>query len=274
MRIFLFFLICNSGILFAQNEIILLDHMINTISQVSSLEYELHSKELIDDKLIYSISKVKLRKSPFSIYCYMLHPRKGIEILLNGKHNDALVKPNSFPYFNLKLSPYGKLMRNKQHHTIIDSGFDNIKNILLSAIDSIKLNPKAYISNLGIKQKNNIYFNVLKITNPNFKYYKYVVKDNETIDDIAKRNHLCVYLINQKNKISFFDKINNGDIIYLPSSYAESFEIWIDLDTNLPLIQKVFINDNLFEYYEFKNIIVNKIFDENEFLESNKFYGF
>ena len=204
----------------------------------------------------------------------MLHPRKGIEILLNGKHNDALVKPNSFPYFNLKLSPNGKLMRNKQHHTIIDSGFDNIKNILLFAIDSIKLNPKAYISNLGIKQKNNIYFNVLKITNPNFKYYKYVVKDNETIDDIAKRNHLCVYLINQKNKISFFDKINNGDIIYLPSSYAESFEIWIDLDTNLPLIQKVFINDNLFEYYEFKNIIVNKIFDENEFLESNKFYGF
>ena len=85
---------------------------------------------------------------------------------------------------------------------------------------------------------------------------------------------MCVYLINQKNKISFFDKINNGDIIYLPSSYAESFEIWIDLDTNLPLIQKVFINDNLFEYYEFKNIIVNKIFDENEFLESNKFYGF
>ena len=58
MRIFLFFLICNSGILFAQNEIILLDHMINTISQVSSLEYELHSKELIDDKLIYSISKL------------------------------------------------------------------------------------------------------------------------------------------------------------------------------------------------------------------------
>ena len=47
-------------------------------------------------------------------------------------------------------------------------------------------------------------------------------------------------------------------ISFIFHSYAESFEIWIDLDTNLPLIQKVFINDNLSSIMSLRTLLLIK----------------
>ena len=59
---------------------------------------------------------------------------------------------------------------------------------------------------------------------------------------IAKKFNLSSYLILQENNISFYNDIALGDKILIPNSYGEQFEIWIDLQSSLPIVQKVFIN--------------------------------
>jgi hypothetical protein len=91
---------------------------------------------------------------------------------------------------------------------------------------------------------------------------------------IAKKFNLSSYLILQENNLSFYNDITLGDKILIPNSYGDQFEIWINLQTSLPIMQKVWVNDNLFEHYEFKNIIINPEFSIDEFDKSNAEYNF
>ena len=65
-----------------------------------------------------------------------------------------------------------------------------------------------------------------------------------------------------------------GDKILIPNSYGEQFEIWIDLQSSLPIVQKVFVNNKLFEYYEFEKIVVNPEFSYDEFDKNYVEYNF
>ena len=82
--------------------------------------------------------------------------------------------------------------------------------------------------------------------------------------------NIYIYFILQENNLSFYNDIELGDKILIPNSYGEQFEIWINLQTNLPIVQKVFVNNKLFEYYEFEKIVINPEFSYDEF---DKDYG-
>ena len=56
----------------AQSSISYFDTMIKSISSIDALEYELHAKELIDGKIFYTHSRVKLQKEPFCFYNYQI----------------------------------------------------------------------------------------------------------------------------------------------------------------------------------------------------------
>jgi hypothetical protein len=248
--------------------------MIKSIDTINTLEYELHAKELIDGHIFYTHSRVKLQKEPFCVYNYVVAPDKGAEVLFVSKNKLALVNPNGFPFINLKLNPYGKLIRKNQHHTLFDAGFDNVKNIVLSVIELLRKSSEKYILNLGVKQINNKKCQVLKVVNPDFSFSEYIVQEGEDVESIADKLNLSSYLILVKNKLSFYNDVTQGDRIQIPNSYGEQFEIWIDLQSSLPIVQKVFINNKLFEHYEFKNIIINPEFSIDEFKKSNTEYNF
>ena len=131
-----------------------------------------------------------------------------------------------------------------------------------------------YIINLGVKQIDNKECQVLKIINPDFSFSEYIVQKGEDVESIAKRLNLSSYFILVLNKISFYNDITPGQKILIPNSYGEQFEIWIDLESNLPIVQKVFIDNRLFEHYTFKNITVNPYFNTDEFKATNKEYSF
>ena len=258
----------------AQSTIAYFDNMVESISSINTLEYELHSRELIDDKIFYTHSRVKLQKEPFCFYNYIIKPDMGVEILFTHKNKYAFINPNGFPFINLKLDPSGKLIRRNQHHTLFDAGFDSFKNIVLSVLELLKVSPDKYIIDLGIKRINNIECQVLKVVNPDFSFSEYIVQKGEDVESIAKKLNLSSYLILSNNNISFYNDITLGDKILIPNSYGEQFEIWIDLQSNLPIVQKVFINNKLFEYYEFKSIIINPDFSINEFDKNYVEYNF
>ncbi len=94
----------------------LIDKIFAAVDNVKTVRYNLQCNERIKGKMQHTESKVKLQISPRKLYLYI----KGIEVLwVQGQNNgNALVNPNSFPYINLNLDPYGSLMRADQHHTI------------------------------------------------------------------------------------------------------------------------------------------------------------
>ena len=253
----------------AQSSISYFENMVESISNINTLEYELHAKELIDGKIFYTHSRVKLQKEPLCVYNYIIAPDEGAEVLFTSKNKLALVNPNGFPFLNLNLDPYGKLIRRNHHHTLFDAGFDNVKNLILSVIEFLRESPEKYIFNLGVKKINNKECQGLKVVNPDFDFSEYIVQKGEDVESIAKKFNLSSYLILAENNLSFYNDITLGDKILIPNSYGEQFEIWIDLQSGLPIVQKVFVNNKLFEHYEFKNIIINPEFSIDEFKKSN-----
>ena len=268
------FLIFTFQHLQAQSTIAYFDSMVESISSVNTLEYELHAKELMDDKIFYTHSRVKLQKEPFCFYNYIIKPDIGVEILFTHKNKYAFINPNGFPFINLKLDPSGKLIRRNQHHTLFDAGFDNFKNIVLSVLELLKVSTDRYIIDLGIKRINNTECQVLKVVNPDFSFSEYIVQKGEDVESIAKKRNLSSYLILVKNNLSFYNDVTAGDKILIPNSYGEQFEIWIDLQSSLPIVQKVFVNKKLFEYYEFEKIVVNPEFSYDEFDKNYVEYNF
>ena len=51
----------------AQSSISYFENMVESISNINTLEYELHAKELIDGKIFYMHSRVKLKNDNFII---------------------------------------------------------------------------------------------------------------------------------------------------------------------------------------------------------------
>ena len=268
------FLIFNFQYLQAQTNISYFNNMLTAISSIKTLEYDLHSKELIDGDIFYTHSKIKLQKEPFCFYNYILNPDLGVEILFTHKNNYALINTNGFPFVNLRLDPYGKLIRKNQHHTLFDAGFDFFRDVVLSFFELLKLSSDTHVINLGVNKVNNVECQVFKVVNPSFFFREYIVQHGEDVESIAKKFNLSSYLILLENNLSFYNDISFGDIILIPNSYAEEFEIWIDLQSYLPIVQKIFVNNSLFEYYEYKNIIINPKFSTDEFSKSNKKYNF
>src|SRR5438067_437571 len=82
---------------------------LKSIKEVKGLKYHLKVIERGKKGFNFYESSVKFNRNPRLIYLYI----KGIEVLwLQGKNDGrALVKPNSFPFFNLNLDPMGNLMR-------------------------------------------------------------------------------------------------------------------------------------------------------------------
>ena len=185
-----------------------------------------------------------------------------------------MVNPNGFPFMNIRLDPKGKILRKDQHHTLYESGFQTIRDITYSFINVLKESPADYFkaSYETLFKERPCY--VLEINNPNFTYVTYIVKDQESIYDIALKYNLSSYHLLMKNKIKFYNHVSRGDTILIPNSYAQSFEIWIDKETFLPVVQKMFIEEELFENYQFTNIIVNDNFDDQEFSKDYDEYNF
>lgn len=258
----------------AQSSISYLENMVESISAINTLEYELHAQELVNGKIFYMHSRVKLQNDPFYFYNYIIKPDMGVEILFTHKNQYALINTNGFPFISLKLNPLGRLIRRDKHHTLFDAGFDSFKNIVLASLELLKQSPEKYIVDLGVKQIDGKKCKGLALSNPDFSFSEYIVQKGEDIESIAKKFSLSSYLILIENNLGFYNDIKLGDKILLPNSYAEQFEIWIDLESALPIVQKVFVNNELFEHYEFKNIIVNPKFSIDEFDRSNTEYNF
>ena len=247
---------------------------LKSIKEVKGLKYHLKITERGKKGFNFYESAVKFNRNPRLIYLYI----KGIEVLWVQGQNDgkALVKPNSFPYFNLNLDPMGNLMRQDQHHTLNEMGYDYFGSIIQNTMDQLGDKFDEVFSMAGVERINNRPCYKILIDNKDFKYVDYTIGEGESITSIARKFQIAEYMILEKNPKfkDYFDILKKGQVIKLPNWYARTVVMYIDELYFLPISMRVSDDKGLFEEYNYHFLQVNPKFEEGEFTKTFKGYGF
>jgi hypothetical protein len=252
----------------------LVNKTLKSIREVKGLKY--HLKVIERGKKGYNFyeSKVKFHRNPRLIYLYI----KGIEVLwLQGKNDSrALVKPNAFPYFNLNLDPMGNLMRQDQHHTLHEMGYDYFAGIIQHTVDRLDDRYDDFFVCEGEERTNNRPCYKIVINNHEFAYVDYRIGEGESITSIARKLRVAEYMILEKNPKfrDYFDILKSGQIIKVPNWYAKTVVMYIDQLYFLPISIRVDDEKGIFEEYNYHFLQVNPKFEEGEFTRTYKEYGF
>lgn len=252
-----------------------LEKSFKAIHEVKSLKYHLKIIERGKKGFNHYESAVKFNKHPRQIYLYI----KGIEVLyLEGKNNNkALVNPGGFPYITLNLDPMGDLMRQDQHHTLNEMGYDYFSTVIQHTLKKVdRTHFEDYFKLLGEEKINNRLCYKIIINNKDFAYKDYTVLPGESITSIARKFFVSEYMILEKNPKfkDYFDPLKKGQVIKVPNSYCRSVLLYIDKFYFVPISVKVIDDKGLFEEYNYHFLQVNPKFEEGEFTRTYKDYKF
>ncbi|HTB07169.1 MAG TPA: hypothetical protein VK806_09475 [Bacteroidia bacterium] len=252
----------------------ILDGLFKSVENAQTLAYELdYSERKADGKYRKDSSNIKFQKTPFRVYMKM---STGAEVLWGPDMNDgdALIHPDAFPYINLNLSTTGSIMRKNQHHGIEATGFAYFGSILKNVETKAG---KAFDSRflyLGEITFNGFHCYNLVVLSTSFKYEPYTVLKGENLLTIAKKLFVNDYMIQIHNNLSSFSDVKAGQVIMVPTDYAQELTLYIDKTTMLPVLIKVVDDKGLFEEYHFRKLKVNPAFSANEFSKTFKDYHF
>ncbi len=255
----------------------IIDNMYNAIEKVNSLKFTMRKIERIGDKYLKGEQQVKYSRNPKRIYTKVIAPNEGVEVLyVEGQNkNLALVNPNAFPYINLSLDPYGSVMRNNNHHTVHEVGFDYIYDIIQHIDDKSGEDFDDYFTYVSDTVFDNRACYKIRIDYKPFAYVDYVIQAGETITDIAYKLHISDYMILQLNKnLTGYQDGKPGMTIRIPNAYSKFTYLYIDKKTFLPLLQVMYDDKGLFEQYAFYNLQVNPTFHSDEFNRKHREYDF
>ena len=251
--------------------------MLTSCEKLKTTSFNLISTErLKDGKLKKSEILIKLQREPKNMYIYCIDPNPGAECLWRiGKLNNLLlVNPNGFPFFNLKLNTHHSLLRNGQHHTIEEVGFDYIAEVFRYYIRKDGDKMLDLFTMTGMSEYDGHRCKVLQYENPDFTYVDYTVKQGETLTTIARDNYVSDYMLLAVNDMKNYDSVKPGQVIKLPTSYGKKIVMYVDLTYNLPLVQIIYDEKGLYEKYEYKSFVANPRFSADDFDAGNPKYGF
>jgi len=248
--------------------------MFNKTRQIKTLTYKMNRRELYEGEIKEQSSFIKLQRNPFKVYSKQLAPEEGIEVLYKESEKTALINPNGFPWFNIRLDPFGSRMTRGQHHTIKDPGFDRFVNILKYLFEKYNdiIEEIASVTDLN---ENGREFWLLSFKNPHFKIIDYQVRENESIWDLCYRKQLSAYMILMLNDdMDDYGDFGERDRIKIPNDYSPEMSLKIDKHLLVPTEIKVYYNNSLFEHYNFDDININPDLAPEEFRADYHEYDF
>ncbi len=236
----------SNGDLIKQEPLSFVNNLINKLEEIESGEFIVENTERIGSKYLTGKQKVVYQKKPFECKITFLNPYEGASIFFSPTQNkNAVYSPNGFPYFDIELDPFGRLMRKNNHHTIYDVGVSYIQTILKSAITNNDIHFSLNSTTSGFE---------LLAENKSFGYRELLTTKATNLVEIAKSNHLSEYLILINNsEYSFYSKIGPGERIKIPSSYAKTVRIMLDKELTITSIE-VFDDIGLFESYRYSEV--------------------
>ncbi len=271
---YFFFLFTNSS---AQTVSEIAKAMFAKTKSIKTMTYTMKKIERIKGKPIFQESKVKLNINPLKVYLRQSLPKDGIEVLyVQGTNNNhALVNPNGFPWFSVNLDPFGGTMRENQHHTLFNSGYDHVISILehLYVKYNSQIESMTKIEGSIVWENHNCW--IISLVNPYFKYGSYTAQKGENLLTIAGKFKLSEHMIIEKNpSIKSYTESLAGKTILIPNDYSSKMILYVDKVRMIPLVMKVYDNEGLYEQYEYTNVILNPVIKAEEFQSNYKDYHF
>lgn len=249
--------------------------MLAKTKEISALSYTMKKQERIKKSMPSQVTEVKMTENPFQLYLKQQSPQKGLEVLFvkGANGNKALVNTNGFPWVNVNLDPMGSTMRENQHHTIFESGYEYIMSILEHLTAKYHKELEHLVAKSGPVEWDGHTCWVITFENPHFRYAPYVVKQGENILTIAKEHKLSEHMILEKNNLSDYH-VPAGKTLTVPNDYSPKLELYVDQQRFIPLVMKVYDDAGLYEYYEYTDVVINPKFTDKEFSKDNPAYGF
>ncbi|MDF2455624.1 MAG: hypothetical protein K0R51_1617 [Cytophagaceae bacterium] len=244
---------------------------------IKTMTYTMRKIERINGKQILQVSSAKLNRDPLKVYLRQSQPKDGIEVLyVQGTNNNhALINPNGFPWFSVNLDPYGSTMRENQHHTLFNSGYDHVISILehLYVKYHEQVESMTKIEGSIVWENHNCW--IVTLSNPYFKYGSYTAQKGETLLTIAAKYKLSEHMMLEKNpSIKNYNESLAGKTILIPNDYSSKMILYIDKARMIPLVMKVYDNEGLYEQYEYLNVSINPVIKPEEFQSTYKDYHF
>jgi LysM repeat protein len=250
--------------------------MMASIEKIRTLTFTLDKSERINGKMVPGSQTVKVHAKPFKTYVLVHVPDKGAQVLyVEGENGgNAKVSPNKFPYMTLNLDPEGSILRNNQHHSVKQLGFEYTGKVLKHVYDQYKDKMEDYVQVHGeVTYDGRKCWNVT-LTNKQYALKDHTVKAGETVIDIARKTHSNEYELLELNKLGGYDKVKAGQVIKVPNTYCKKIEMYIDKENHLPIYQKMYDATGLIAVYEYKNLKVNPPIKPEEFTSTYSGYKF
>ena len=254
---------------------IVMSNMFMAASKVQTLSYVMKKTERFYGNMAFQISEVKYRQKPLGIYLRQQHPTDGLEVLFPKSEGSkrAVINPNKFPWFNITAHPDGSIMRDEQHHSIKESGYDYFMDILSNLYNKYNTDGLIHFEKDTTWNKQECY--ILMFNNIHYTYTIDTTRKGENLVEFAKRNFIPEYSILELNKnIDDYYDITPGKILNIPNDYAKGMKLMIDKKRLLPLVIEVYDDKGIYEKYEYHNLIVNPSFEDEEFSMYYNDYGF
>ncbi len=251
---------------------------LKAMKEIKTARFTIKAWERVGEHHTESEYDIKYRAEPMAAYFYCHHPNEGAEILYKeGENkNQALVKPNGFPWINLNLDPAGALIRDNSHHTITEMGFSYMYGIIQNAVHKSKAQKK--FNKIFSMEPPHFWLEydvvTIKIDFPDYAFIPYVVKEKETLVDIARKHFISEYKILTLNKLKNYNSVEAGQEILIPNGYAKTTILFIDIKTHLPVKQEMYDDLGKYEAYEYHKLKANDNIPEEEFTSKFPAYGF
>jgi hypothetical protein len=257
----------------------IVEEMILTTKTIGSLSYSLGRHERFEGEVLTEYSAIKLERDPFKVYLEITRSyksmREGVEVLYvaGERDNEALINP-PFLFWNLTKDPFGNTLREDQHHTILDLGFDHIVSIMEYQMEKYALALDGMLQVLGPAKWDEQECWRIEFNNPNFEWASHTVTEGEDLLTIAREYKLSEHMIMEKNNLRGYDDVSPGDILQLPVDYAAKMVILVDKERKVPRYMEVYDDEGLYEQYEFNDLVIDPQFKAEEFNSNYKDYGF
>jgi hypothetical protein len=251
--------------------ILVLKGMFDSLYSVKSVQFEMFSRERMKGELIKSHSKGVVNFEPRKIFIRGFDEES---VLLNEvlyvygqNNNNALISSNGFPYINLNLDPEGSTMRRNRHFTIFEAGGRYLVDML--RLGMIKYNELGNMTDRFQISKNSESTYEVVITNDDYQYTTYTVKEGDNSRTIAKTLGIPEYKIVELNdEVSGFDDLDVGQLLIIPNLFAKRVELILRTNDLIPVQVRIFDDKGLYsEYiytqYNTKAVVNNKTFNSN-----------
>jgi hypothetical protein len=199
-------------------------------------------------------------------------------IYSRGANRDRLrAHKGSFPDVTVDLDPRGARAMAQTHHPVTEASLLLLVELVLRDARNAEERREGTLRLVGREPMLGRPCFRIEMTYP-ADTSVHVVREGETLWDVAEKHGSDMFVVLVRNKEKRYRGPADprpGDRLLVPRYYAGRVELWVDVETRLPLVARIYGHDGaLYERYEHHELRTNVGLTDLDFDPANPVYDF